>query len=84
MCQLCERLGYRWTVCAWCGIEFPYQAADQLSALQAVRMDAAGGIPWYVEGHVPDELIPSSIWTGRGEPSSCLRCDPEGWREAKG
>ena len=32
VCQLCEELGYRWAVCVACGIEFPYQAADQLAA----------------------------------------------------
>jgi len=24
MCYLCEQLGYRWTVCTTCGIEFAY------------------------------------------------------------
>jgi hypothetical protein len=49
VCELCEQLGYRWAVCSACGIEFPYQAADQLAALEAGRMDGEGGWPWFVE-----------------------------------
>lgn len=79
MCQLCERLGYLWTVCDSCHIEFPYQDSEQLAALQAVRMDSVGGFPWYVEGHVPEWLIPSMVWSGAGEPSDCFRCDSSGW-----
>jgi hypothetical protein len=48
VCELCEQLGYRWAVCSACGIEFPYQAADQLAALKTGRMDGEGGWPWFV------------------------------------
>jgi hypothetical protein len=80
VCQLCEQLDFRWTVCLSCDIEFPYQAADQLAALEAARLDAAGGLPWFVEGHVPEWLLPSLVWHGTGEPALCPRCDSTGWR----
>jgi hypothetical protein len=37
VCQLCEQLGHRWAVCSACGIEFPYQAADQLGRINGHR-----------------------------------------------
>lgn len=80
MCQLCDELGYRWTVCETCGIEFPYQSVDQLSLLETGRMDDAGGLPWFVEGHVPEWLLPSMVWEGTAVPDRCHRCDPGGWR----
>ena len=80
VCQLCEQLGYRWAVCSACGIEFPYQAADQLAALETGRMDGEGGWPWFIEGHVPDWLLPSMVWQGDTQPERCSRCDPSGWR----
>jgi hypothetical protein len=80
VCELCEQLGYRWAVCSACGIEFPYQAADQLAALEAGRMDGEGGWPWFVEGHVPEWLLPSMVWQGSTQPERCSRCDSTGWR----
>ena len=80
VCQLCKQLGYRWATCSDCGIEFPYQAADQLAALETARMDAAGSWPWFIEGHVPEWLLPSMVWQGPGEPERCSRCNPAGWR----
>lgn len=80
MCQLCEHLGYHWAVCLTCGVEFPYQAADQLAALKIGRMDSTGSWPWFVDGHIPDWLLPSMVWDGAREPEYCFRCDPSGWR----
>lgn len=80
MCHLCERLEYRWAVCGACGIEFPYQAADQLEAFETGRMQASGEWPWYVDGHVPDWLVPSMVWEGTTPPETCSRCDSVGWR----
>ena len=80
VCELCEQLGYRWAVCSACGIEFPYQAADQLAALETGRMDGEGGWPWFVEGHVPEWLLPSMVWQGFTQPERCSRCDSSGWR----
>jgi len=77
---LCEQLGYRWAVCSSCGIEFPYQAADQLAALETARMDTGGSWPWFIEGHVPEWLLPSMVWERSTEPERCYRCDPSGWR----
>lgn len=79
MCQLCERLGYRWAVCVNCDIEFAYHGADQLAALETGRMDSVGGWPWFVDGHVPDWLVPAMVWDGAREPDHCYRCEPAGW-----
>lgn len=80
MCSLCDHLQPRWTVCAGCDIEFPYHAKDQLAELEAVRLDAGGRWPWYVEGHVPDWLLPSIVWEGAEPPSHCSTCNAYGWR----
>ena len=58
----------------------PYQAADQLAALKTGRMDGEGGWPWFVEGHVPEWLLPSMVWQGSTQPERCSRCDSSGWR----
>lgn len=80
MCTLCERLQPRWAVCTGCDLEFPYQAADQLADFQTARLDASGQFPWYIDGHVPDWLRPSMVWTGQDAPSHCSKCNAYGWR----
>ena len=70
---MCERLQPRWAVCTGCDLEFPYQAADQLADFQTARLDASGQFPWYIDGHVPDWLRPSMVWTGQDTPSHCSK-----------
>jgi hypothetical protein len=43
-------------------------------------MDAESGRPWFIEGHVPDWLLPAMVWRGGAEPEQCSRCNPTGWR----
>jgi hypothetical protein len=51
-----------------------------LAALETGRMDAEGGWPWFIEGHVPEWLLPAMVWQGGAEPEQCSRCNPTGWR----